>query len=388
MKNYFIILMAGFLLLLSSCKKTEVDSTNLKTFQNSLNDLESSLSTIKQIKFNEALYILKTFGVEGTDDISKLKALSKLLEGKKVPQILAMADQVAIQNNVDWKSTSPPSLGEMNIFATQSPTERDPNDIDAASLSIKTTPIEIDSVLGPRALQITPRLVDASGEPISFNGAALEAVLEVSSGGTKLLTAKNLMQNNSFKGFTLKFASLPKDKIVNDKIDIKVTVKTSKKNYQMIKTGVLVNSKTLQEPDVPISDSLQSSTENSEIIDPNSPIKNPAPTAENPKTTVIKFLNNLGSKNLKGAYDVSENPSWGSYDNFSNPTSGFGSVKNLEVNSVSMNNSNDKNASVIANYNVTDKNGNTVALDVTYGLKNINGTWKISSYKINSSQKK
>lgn len=380
--------MAGFLLLLSSCKKTEVDSTNLKTFQNSLNDLESSLSTIKQIKFNEALYILKTFGVEGTDDISKLKALSKLLEGKKVPQILAMADQVAIQNNVDWKSTSPPSLGEMNIFATQSPTERDPNDIDAASLSIKTTPIEIDSVLGPRALQITPRLVDASGEPISFNGAALEAVLEVSSGGTKLLTAKNLMQNNSFKGFTLKFASLPKDKIVNDKIDIKVTVKTSKKNYQMIKTGVLVNSKTLQEPDVPISDSLQSSTENSEIIDPNSPIKNPAPTAENPKTTVIKFLNNLGSKNLKGAYDVSENPSWGSYDNFSNPTSGFGSVKNLEVNSVSMNNSNDKNASVIANYNVTDKNGNTVALDVTYGLKNINGTWKISSYKINSSQKK
>ncbi|MBC7653896.1 MAG: hypothetical protein H7098_05405, partial [Oligoflexus sp.] len=211
MKKYFFLFFAFVLLLFTSCKKTAVDSTNLKTFQSSINDLESSLNTIKQIKFNEALYILKTFGVEGSDDISKLKALSKLLEGKNIPQILTMADQVAMQNNVDWKSTSPPSLGEMNIFATQSATERDPNEIDASSLSITTTAVAIDSILGPRALQITPRLLDNSGAPISFNGAALETVLEVSSDGTKLLTAKNLMQNNNFKGFTLKFASLPKD---------------------------------------------------------------------------------------------------------------------------------------------------------------------------------
>ncbi|MBC7557146.1 MAG: hypothetical protein H7195_09330, partial [Chryseobacterium sp.] len=299
-----------------------------------------------------------------------------------------MADQVAVQNNVDWKSTSPPSLGEMNIFATQSATERDPNEIDAFSLSITTTAVAIDSILGPRALQITPRLLDNSGVPISFNGAALETVLEVSSDGTKLLTAKNLMQNNNFKGFTLKFASLPKDKILNDKIDIKITVKSSKKTYQMIRTGVTVNSKTMLQPTEEISDSTKISSGNSEIIDPNSPIKSNTPTAENPKSTVLKFLNNLGNQNLKAAYDVSENPSWGNFDKFSNPNSGFGAVKNLSVNSVSANNTSDNSAAVNANYNVTDKNGNTVALDVTYGLKNTNGNWKISSYKINSSQKK
>ena len=388
MKKYFFLFFALGLLVFTSCKKTEVDATNIKTFQSSVNDLESSLNTIKQIKFSEALYILKTFGVQGNDDISKLKALSKILDGKKVPEILAMADRIAQENNVDWKSTSPPSLGEMNIFGTENATERDPNEIDAASLSITTTPIAVDSILGPKALQIVPRLLDNSGEQISFNGAALETILEVSSDGTKLLTSKNLMQNNSFKGFTLKFASLPKDKIVNDKIDIKITVKSSKKTYQMIKMGVSVNSKTLLQPTVIASDSTQTATGTSEIIDPNSPIKNSTSSAENPKTTVLKFLNNLGSQNLKGAYDVSDNPSWGNFDKFSNPNSGFGTVKNLNVNSVSTNNTSDNSATVNANYNVTDKDGNTVALDVTYGLKNTNGTWKISSYKINSSQKK
>ena len=392
MKKYFFLFFAFSLLLFTSCKKTEIDSTDLKTFQSSVNDLESSLNTIQQIKFNEALYILKTFGVEGNDDISKLKALSKLLEGKKVPEILTMADAVAEKNSVEWASTSPPSLGEMNIFGNVNATEKDPNEVDASSLSVTTTPISVDSILGPKALQVVPRLLDNSGTPISFTGAALETVMEVSSNGTRLLTSKNLMQNNNFKGFTLRFASLPKEKISNGTIEIKVTVKSSKKTYQMIKASVPVNTKTLLEPTVKRSDSMQIAPPTSEIIDPNAiPVPATAtPTAVtgNPKSTVLKFLSNLGSQNLKGAYEVADNPSWGNYDNFSNPNSGFGAVKNLNVNSVTTSNSSDKNAAVNANYNVTDKNGNTVALDVTYGLKNTNGTWKISSYKINSSQKK
>ena len=40
-------------------------------------------------------------------------------------------------------------------------------------------------------------------------------------------------------------------------------------------------------------------------------------------------------------------------------------------------------ASVNATYDVTDKSGKTTSLQVTFGLKNVNGDWKISSYKIN-----
>ena len=57
-------------------------------FQSSVNDMASSLTTLEQIKFNEALYILKTFGVEAEGDQNELNALAKLLEGKKVPEIL------------------------------------------------------------------------------------------------------------------------------------------------------------------------------------------------------------------------------------------------------------------------------------------------------------
>ena len=48
-------------MLFTACKKDHVDATNTKTLQSSINAMTSSLPTIKQIKFNEALYILKTF---------------------------------------------------------------------------------------------------------------------------------------------------------------------------------------------------------------------------------------------------------------------------------------------------------------------------------------
>ena len=95
------------------------------------------------------------------------------------------------------------------------------------------------------------------------------------------------------------------------------------------------------------------------------------------------FLNNLSTQNLKGAYETAENPNWGSYETFSNPNSGFGGVKNISVKNMTTNSTSANAASVNATYDVTDKSGKTTALQVTFGLKNVNGEWKISSYKIN-----
>ena len=383
---------APFLLLLffvlTSCKKDSVDATNLKTFQSSINDMTTSLNTIQQYKFNEALYILKTFGVEGENAGDELHNLSKLLSGKKVPEILAMADQVAQQNGIDWKSTGAPSLGEMNIFESETAKERDQNDITAAGLNITTNPISIDSILGPKALQVIPRLVDTSGKPIEFNGAALETVMEVTSSGTKVHSSKNLMQDNKFSGFTLRFPNLPSDKITDNKIDITVSVKTTNKTYKMSKIGVPVNPKALRQPAAPVPQTPAGGQE-----DPNTPVTDPAATdpssgipplsAGDPKTTVQRFLNNLSNQNLQGAYSDAQNPSWGSYETFSNPTSGFGGVKSINVKSISPVSAGANGASVNATYDVTDKSGKTTALKVTFGLKNVNGDWKISSYKIN-----
>lgn len=400
MKKFSFLLIFS-LLLFTACKKDHVDATNTKTLQSSINDMTASLPTIKQIKFNEALYILKTFGVEADGDVAELKALGQLIDGKKVPEIMTLADQVARKNGIEWASTAPPSLGEMNIFGDDKAKESDPNDVKANSLSITANPGGDDGTGQPTSLQIVPRLLDNAGKPVAFTGAGLEATLEVFSNGVKLATAKNLMQDNNFKGFNLKFSSLPAAKVVDNKIDITVSVKTTGKTFKMTKIGLDVNPSLLKVPAPVVVDSTAVNQEPA-VIDPNNPGATvppvstdpnaavPATTpaapkqpAADPKTVVSGFLNNVSGQNLKAAYNASSNPSWGSYESFANPTSGFGSVKNVSVKNITSNLSNANAASVNATYDVTDKNGKTTALKVTFGLKNVNGDWKISSYKIN-----
>lgn len=333
MKYIKYCLLATLFVLMISCKKTSVDGSNRKSFQESINDMASSLPTLKQVKFNEALYILKTFGVEAEGDIAEIEALGKLLNGKKTSEILALADQVAQKNGIAWSSTAPPSLGEMNIFGNEVASEKDPNDIDAAALNIIVRNIAGDSLTGSKGLIVVPQLVDNNGNKVDFEGAALETVMEISSGGNKISTSKNLMQDPAFRGFTILYSKLPKEKVFEEKIDIKLTVKTTKKLLQMLKMGIPINGKALYTPPAPVvSDSLQVSQPQ---VDPQTGETNvaPPPTPKivnpDPKTTVSKFLNNLSSQNFKAAYEVSENPNWGSYDKFSNPNSGFGSVKNI-----------------------------------------------------------
>ena len=380
--SIFILMM---LFALTACKKDAVDASSTKAFQSSINDMASELSTLEQVKFNEALYILKTFGVEEGNDVQKIESLGKLLNGMKVPQILALADQVAKENNIDWTSTGPPSLGEMNIFGDAEAMAFDPNDVKASSLNLTTFETMKDSVLGPKAIQVVPRLVDSNGKPIEFSGAGLETVMEVFSEGTRILTSKNLMQDNDFAGFTIRMAALPADKVLGERVDITVTVKTSTKNHRMSKVGVPLNRKAMLMPQVeaPVEDSLlgvDPLLEGPAEIEAGESIR---PTAGDPKTTVTRFLNLLNSQNLRAAYEVSENPSWGSFESFSNNTSGFGAVRSVNVKSISTVNTSANASSVGATYDVTDKSGRTTSLQVVFGLKNVAGEWKISSYKIN-----
>lgn len=382
------IILSVLFLTIVSCKKDKVDGSSMKSFQSSINDMASGLSTIKQVKFNEALYIIKKFGVEAEGDINEMNATAKLLEGKNVNEIFSLADEIAKKNNIDWASTAPPSLGEMNIFNNDTAKEVDHNDIKANGLVINVKPASVDSIQGAKAMIIAPILVDGSNKPVQFSDAALETTMEIYSNGVKLQTSKNLMTNNNFKGFYVALKNLPADKIVDNKIDVKVVVKTTNKNYQLTKMGISINPKALVTivPDDP------ETNDNPEEIDPTTgDSTNPTPTepqkpVADPKTTVSKFINSIDTHNLKAAYDLSNNPSWGSYDSFSNASSGFGSVKNISVKNISTANKSEDQATVNAVYNVTDNQGKSTELNVTYNLKATSGDWKITGYKINSSK--
>lgn len=373
MKRLVRLLFFGMLLFMMSCKKDAVDGSSIKAFQESVNDMASSLNTLQQTKFNEALYILKTFAAEGDTDMDRLEALAKLINDKKVSEIFSLADEVARKNSIDWSSTAPPSLGEMNIFQNISAVEIDPNDISASSLEIIVRPVDVDSVYGAKSLRIIPRLLDNSGNVVEFFNAGLETIMEVYSSGEKLSTSKNLMTSNEFKGFYLKLESLPVEKIVDAKIDIKISVKTTKRTYQLLKTGISVNKKILEK------------TENEVIEESFSDMNEKG--VENPEQVVAKFLSYLGSQNFRAAYDISENPNWGTYDKFSNPNSGFGGVKSIHVKNISIKSISDKNAVVNAVYQVVDSEENIMELGVSYTLKQSENIWKISNYKINLSEK-
>ncbi|NAW51656.1 hypothetical protein GNY06_09825 [Elizabethkingia argentiflava] len=380
----YLFLLSFFMMI--SCKKSKVDGSSLRSFQRSINDMASNLNTIKQIKFNEALYIIKKFGTNTEGDINQMETAAQILNGKNVVQIFALADSIAQKHGIEWSSTTPPSLGGLDIFSDSKPTEIDPNDVKASALSLSIQPASVDSIIGPTALMIIPRLVDEKGDKIEFSNAALETIMEVSSGGTKISTSKNLMINNKFKGFYLKISNIPVDKLINNSIDVKVRVKTAKKTLQTTKTDISLNTKALKPiitgPSLASTTEIPSSSNEGAMVTADGT----AVLTEDPKTTVSRFIGNISNKNLKAAYDMSNNPKWESYENFSNTNSGFGAVKSISIQSLNTISKTTDQANVEANYTVSDQAGHTTDLNVTYSLKASADGWKITGYKINTTK--
>lgn len=377
MARFLSYLSVVTLLFLASCKKETVDGSSVKAFQASINDLSSELSTLEQTKFNEALYILKTFAVEGDTDLQKLEALAKLINAKKVPDIFALANDIAQRNGVDWHSTAPPSLGEMNIFQNLEAMEYDANDIKASSLDILVKPVESDSIHTAKTLRVIPKLLNNQGEEVVFSNSALETTMEVFSNGERISTSKNIITDNNFKGFSLRLNTISADKVADSRIDIRVSVKTTQKIHRFLKTGIVINENYLKPVVVAeVEDSIfeeRLSEEKSQT--------------EHPEKIVGRFLNNIGSNNLRGAYNASENPNWGSFEHFSDTNIGFGAVKSVRIKNVTTIYNNTESAEVNAVYLVEDREGNITLLNTAYTLKSAGDSWKISNYKINSSEK-
>lgn len=419
MRKFTYLLFLSFLFTILSCKKDTVDATNPIAFRTSVNEMAGQLNTFEQVKFNEALYILKTFGSDEESYVKQMSILRQILAGKKTEEIFTMADKVAQKEGIEWSSKGIPSLGEMNIFEETSAKEVNPNEIIADDeLAIEIKPTSFDTIVGAKALRIIPRLMK-NGNRLYFKDATLPIYLEVYSGGKRLLKNKNLIQNSDFKGFYLPFKILPKNQIEDGKIDIQISIKASNKTYKSTQFGIRVNEKafdkttnlkTVSYGEFPEDNSKAASQNDS--LNLNKPSQ---PTRETPKegtttllreekpkiepkeekqkednqvakgsakATVQSFLSNLSAKKLRKAYKASKNPNWGSYDNFSNTHSGFGNLKTLYIKSIKTNNADNKTASVDATYDVEDTSGNKSALNVCFGLKNINGNWKITSYTI------
>jgi hypothetical protein len=237
--------------------------------------------------------------------------------------------------------------------------------------------MEVDSIHTARTLRVIPKLLNNQGEEVVFSNSALETTMEVFSNGERISTSKNIITDNNFRGFSLRLNNISADKVVDSRIDIKVSVKTTQKTHRFLKTGIVINENYLK----PV---IVAEVEAPAIEEKLSEEKS---QTEKPEKIVGRFLNNIGSSNLRGAYNVSENPNWESFEQFSDTNMGFGAIKNVKLKNITTISNNTELAEVNAEYWVEDSDGNITLLNTTYTLKSVDDSWKISNYRINSSEK-
>jgi|GEM_PF-2272673 len=248
---------------LVGCKTDKINGNSIREFQESVNKMSSGAKTIRQVKFREALHIIKQFGIEEGDNLEKISTMARMLHGKKLQEIFSLADSIASINQLDWSSYSPPSLENIDVFL-----------------------------------------------------------------------------NNGKYSDSLKI------------------------------------------------DSLNIFTEEDYLIPLNEIPKNLVYSSlDEPEAFVSKFLQNISEKRLLEAYKMSDNPDWESFEIFSNPNSGFGSVEHISIENIVVEAGRTEEINVNAEYIVTDNLDKKIKLNVSFVLRIYARNWKIIHYKINSTHK-
>ncbi len=97
-----------------------------------------------------------------------------------------------------------------------------------------------------------------------------------------------------------------------------------------------------------------------------------------PESTVRAFYDYLGNRDYRKAYELTDSDNWPSYDGFSDPNKGFGSVNGSNVNYVNELNKKDSVARVEAEAYMSDPKHGSHTFKFHYSLKLRNGEWKIT----------
>lgn len=96
----------------------------------------------------------------------------------------------------------------------------------------------------------------------------------------------------------------------------------------------------------------------------------------NPADQVQEFLYDLGDRNYTAAYSRQQNPSWGSFEQFSSKKS-FGGINGISIDDIILNYENDNEASVYVDYVAYDPVNKDGRYKQDFILNKIGQDWKI-----------
>ena len=297
MKRILIAFAIAFTFIQCKNEAPTIDSQTEITFNTTFDEISKTLPTLQQEKFKEALYLLFEYDTKQGTDEARWSQVRRLLDGKTSDDIFVMAEQVAQENGISWNRNQAPYPGGIPKGNVES------DEVLATQENVGLA-MELSNVTN--GIKIYPSIIDANGQTIN-NMEAIAATVDVLSDNVLIHTQKfnipvqsyDLM--SAFEGFTLSYDKLDQRKITSNMLDVLVRIPHPSR-YLTLRKKIRIPDQYVKGTTAEVNDSIAKAKE-LELA------------KTNPLAT--RFIQNVVSGNLSGAYAISKLDKYGSYNDFS-----------------------------------------------------------------------
>lgn len=366
MRNIFLIGLT-FIFLCYSCEKEYkvIDGTSKETFTKSVKSVSSKLTILQQDKIQDAVKLIFKFKTEGSDEDKRWEQLYSLLNGKNAEQIFDMAEQIAKQNKIPWSSTSmnsvDPSVFDDNLKSLTEVEQKLQQIEKATRINLRYSPINKDENLN-EGFYLYPELIDDSGSAVSYTDLPLNLSISFINNGNIVYVIQREVNSSEvgnpslMKGIKIPYSMFDNKKLSNSFLDVEIKINAEDKYLHGKLTNIPVDLSKTRDASTPIEDEI-----NKQVALDN----------------VKKFIQFIGNKKYSEAYSLTKNNKWGSLDQFSSTTNGFGTIDAVNLINAQVGEKNDDKQIVNVQYQIKDVNGKIKTLTQNFILRKVKDNWLI-----------
>jgi hypothetical protein len=366
MRNIFLIGLT-FIFLCYSCEKEYkvIDGTSKETFTKSVKSVSSKLTILQQDKIQDAVKLIFKFKTEGSDEDKRWEQLYSLLNGKNAEQIFDMAEQIAKQNKIPWSSTSmnsvDPSVFDDNLKPLTEVEQKLQQIEKATRINLRYSPINKDENLN-EGFYLYPELIDDSGSAVSYTDLPLNLSISFINNGNMVYVIQREVNSSEvgnpslMKGIKIPYSMFDNKKLSNSFLDVEIKINAEDKYLHGKLTNIPIDLSKTRDASTPIEDEI-----NKQVALDN----------------VKKFIQFIGNKKYSEAYSLTKNNKWGSLDQFSSTTNGFGTIDAVNLINAQVGEKNDDKQIVNVQYQIKDVNGKIKTLTQNFILRKVKDNWLI-----------
>ncbi len=352
---------------------TTLNGVNEKEFEASIIAMEHELPSDQAPKLREAIELVYRFDTHQDTDALRASRTRHILNMKNADEVFTIAERVAQKNSIDWDRNSLGLLDFTKIKVSEKA------EIDTAAtkslknaqyLEVSVKPMDQNRDGINDALMVFPQLQDADRKELLFENADLNGTFKVFS-NQSMVFSKNIQIAHSnmgnprlSRGVVLPYSAFDAERISGDPMDVSIQIVSPYRVFASEKNNIPTD---FQKYVDQIRVDQEAIDKEREII----------------STTVYQFLEYVGNGELQKAHELSVNPEWRNFENFSSKEIGFGAVENVQIESIKTKNYDPQKekAQVLAKYTFTMEGGLPLPLTKVFSVQKVAGSWKIVDSK-------